>query len=35
MSTEKRLYQYALTSKNTIIIALLLLSVSVAASLTG
>ncbi|MCM2676959.1 ABC transporter ATP-binding protein [Alkalicoccobacillus plakortidis] len=35
MSTEKRLYQYALTSKKTIIIALILLSVSVAAALTG
>ncbi|MDQ0208485.1 ABC transporter ATP-binding protein [Alkalicoccobacillus murimartini] len=35
MSTEKRLYHYALTSKNTIILALILLSISVAAALTG
>ncbi|TSB44685.1 ABC transporter ATP-binding protein [Alkalicoccobacillus porphyridii] len=35
MSTEKRLYQYALTSKNMIICALILLSISVAAALTG
>ncbi|KGA97425.1 multidrug ABC transporter permease [Alkalihalobacillus alcalophilus ATCC 27647 = CGMCC 1.3604] len=35
MTVGKRLYQYALSSKKTIIFALILLSVSVAAELTG
>ncbi|WP_054706354.1 ABC transporter ATP-binding protein [Bacillus sp. JCM 19041] len=35
MSTEKRLARYALTSKGTILIALLMLTVAVAAELTG
>lgn len=35
MSTEKRLARYALTSKGTILVALLMLSIAVAAELTG
>ncbi len=35
MSTEKRLARYALTSKGTILIALLMLSIAVAVELTG